>query len=354
MPPYADFSTVNATASAADTTRAKMTYTYDSCKRLTKVDADVSNADATYGYNSVGSLGTMRYRNSVETAYTYNTRNQLNQMATTGGASASFQYHSAGWPAARQLAISGLRNRMQETIGANSRTVDYDYDRLNRLTQETINGTASVRYDGKTPVGGSGSDMDGYDLVGNRQSRRSTVVGVASTPSKVSYDLSDRLDNDTNPSSLSTYFDPNGNTLKPDLDGNGVVDSTESAYTYTYNLENHLTGVNDGAGKTITIVYDGDGNRVTKMVDALGTANDSTTTYVLDDRNLTGYAQVLEERDASGNTLVRYVYGLDLISQTRNTGTVGSPVWTTHYLRLRWLGNESTCITSRTCSATRH
>ena len=33
------------------------------------------------------------------------------------------------------------------------------------------------------------------------------------------------------------------------------------------------------------------------------------------------YAQVLEERDGDGNLLVRYVYGHDLISQTRGNVT---------------------------------
>ena len=46
-------------------------------------------------------------------------------------------------------------------------------------------------------------------------------------------------------------------------------------------------------------------------------ARHSTTWYLEDDRNPTGYAQVVEERDASENTLVTYVYGLDLVSQKR-------------------------------------
>ena len=40
------------------------------------------------------------------------------------------------------------------------------------------------------------------------------------------------------------------------------------------------------------------------------------TTYLVDSNR--DYAQVLEERDSSGNLLVRYVYGHDLISQTRS------------------------------------
>ena len=51
---------------------------------------------------------------------------------------------------------------------------------------------------------------------------------------------------------------------------------------------NHVINVNNG---TILITYDGDGNRVSKTIAATGT----TTYYLLDDRNPSGYVQVLEE-----------------------------------------------------------
>ena len=65
-----------------------------------------------------------------------------------------------------------------------------------------------------------------------------------------------------------------------------------------------------------TLVYDGDGNRVKKTV---GT---TTTYYLVDDRNPTGYAQVLEEQPTAGGTpTVTYSYALDLLNQARG-GTV--------------------------------
>jgi hypothetical protein len=54
--------------------------------------------------------------------------------------------------------------------------------------------------------------------------------------------------------------------------------------------------MNSGA---VTIVYDGDGNRVAKTVGGV------TTQYLVDDLNPTGYAQVVEESSAArsrGNT----------------------------------------------------
>lgn len=61
------------------------------------------------------------------------------------------------------------------------------------------------------------------------------------------------------------------------------------------------------------IIYDGDGNRVAKTVGGV------TTRYLVDDRNHTGYAQVLEEI-VGGTVQRRYTYGLDLISQNQATG----------------------------------
>lgn len=59
----------------------------------------------------------------------------------------------------------------------------------------------------------------------------------------------------------------------------------------------------------MTIVYDGDGNRVSKTTGGI------TTKYLVDDGNLTGYAQVLEE--TVGATVQRvYTYGLNRISQS--------------------------------------
>src|ERR1019366_9190901 len=56
------------------------------------------------------------------------------------------------------------------------------------------------------------------------------------------------------------------------------------------------------------------GNRVAKTVGG------ATTRYLVDDRNLTGYAQVLEE--IVGGAVQRvYTYGLNRISQSQASGT---------------------------------
>jgi RHS repeat-associated protein len=68
-----------------------------------------------------------------------------------------------------------------------------------------------------------------------------------------------------------------------------------------------MTSFNGGA---VTMVYDGDGNRVAK------TAGGVTTEYLIDDSNPTGLPQVAEEV-VGGAVARRYVYGTNRISQTQ-------------------------------------
>jgi YD repeat-containing protein len=80
--------------------------------------------------------------------------------------------------------------------------------------------------------------------------RTSTVSAVPNQTS--TYDANDRLNSDT--------YDDNGNT------------KASNGKSYNYDFENKLTSTSDG----ITIVYDGDGNRVAKTV------NGQTTFYLVD------------------------------------------------------------------------
>jgi hypothetical protein len=77
-------------------------------------------------------------------------------------------------------------------------------------------------------------------------------------------------------------YDANGNTTSYE-DGTATQD--------LYDAENRLIK----RGSTIEIGYDHEGNRVKK------TANSVTTYYLLDDRNLSGYVQVLAEYSNTAN-----------------------------------------------------
>ena len=109
---------------------------------------------------------------------------------------------------------------------------------------------------------------------------------AALPPQSFTYDADDRISGDT--------FDANGNTL------------TSGGVTYTYDFEDRLLTTSSG----VTIVYDGDGNRISESAAGV------TTKYLVDDQTHTGYAQVAEEL-VSGVVTAQYTYGPMRISQRR-------------------------------------
>jgi RHS repeat-associated protein len=160
------------------------------------------------------------------------------------------------------------------------RTVNYGYDNLYRLTNETI---------AADPAGMSGAVSYGYDAVGNRTQKVSTLPGYPG--GLVNYNANDQLATDA--------YDNEGNTTASS--GNG----------YVYDFENHLIQANGN-----TYAYDGDGIRVQKIVAGLGTNS------LVDALNPTGYPQVLTEtyffRTSSSEISHQYVYGLERLSEVRN------------------------------------
>jgi YD repeat-containing protein len=185
-----------------------------------------------------------------------------------------------------QLGTAGNRTNLSDTVNGSARTYAWKYDNLYRLTNETINGSS--------PFGSVGYR---YDRVGNRTNRTSTITGVV-TNQTFSYTTNDWLTSDG--------YDNNGNT------------TNSAGATYRYDWANRLTNYVNGT-TNLTIVYDADGNRMSKTLGA------ATTLYLVGLQNLTGYAQVLEELIVSGgatNLTRAYTYGPDLISQRHSNGAV--------------------------------
>jgi YD repeat-containing protein len=137
-----------------------------------------------------------------------------------------------------------------------------------------------------------GAHSAGYtmDKVGNRTARTSDVLGVPSR-SQAQFDTRDRLvsDRDENGAPRLFSWDVNGNTMlgETSLAGTAPVQQSEE-----YDFENRLIR-RTTAKRVITILYDGDGNRVQRTV--LENGATTVTRFLVDDRNPTGYAQVLEE-----------------------------------------------------------
>jgi RHS repeat-associated protein len=161
-------------------------------------------------------------------------------------------------------------------VNGTGRTFSWGYNPVYRLKQETMSGGSPA-----------GPLSYGLDLVGNRTNRTSTISGL--TNQNFTFNTNDWLTSDS--------YDSNGNT------------TSSSGIASQYDPLDHMTNYNSGA---VLITYDGDGNRVRKTVGS------TTTLYVWDDRNPSGYPQVVEEWTGSGgvtNLSRVYDYGLQLIRQ---------------------------------------
>jgi RHS repeat-associated protein len=253
---------------SSNTGGTSVNYSYDALNRLSAVtDNRLAPGTTTYGYDNVGNLQTVTYPNAVTHLYAYDALNRLGNLSIATQASTLASYAYTLGPSGNRTAVADLGGRQ----------VNYMYDALYRLTRETVTGGA---------VNGTATYQ--YDPVGNRLSRLSTLPPGGPTTS--AYDANDRL--------TTEAYDANGSAI------------VSNAIGYTYDFENRLIQATNGT----SIVYDGDGNRVAE------TAGGVPTQYLVDDRNLTGYAQVLEE--IVGGTVQRvYTYGLNRLSESQASGT---------------------------------
>ena len=287
------------TVRSSNTNGVSIDYSYDSLNRLSTVTDNRSNGTTSYSYDNVGNLSGYQYANGVQTNFTYDALNRLvNTGSVTGAVLSNYAY---------QLGAAGNRLFISE-IG--TRRVSYGYDAVYRLKSETVSGDSVSANNGAINYQ--------YDAVGNRVSRTSSIASVP--PSSNSYDQNDRLNTD--------QYDANGDTKVSGIN------------SYEYDFEDRISSVNHGA---IAIVYDGDGNRVSKN------SNGVVTKYLVDTNNLTGFAQVFEELDG-GNSVGRiYVYGEHLISQSQ----IVNAVWTQSFYgydgqgSVRFLTDATGAVTDR-------
>lgn len=268
---------LNVTSSNAS--GALMNYTYDVDDRLATVTDKrllahgATSGITSYNYDPAGNLLNFTYPNTVQSAYTYDTLNRLLKMQNTCGSSAGCG--GAGAQVASFTYTLGSAGNRLSVAELSGRASAYGYDGLYRLTSETIS---------SDPASQNGTVSYTYDPVTNRTQQSSSIPAILST-GVVAYDANDRL--------VTSPYDANGNLLFSGT-GNNV-----------YDFENRL--VQSGA---VSIVYDGDGNRVSETVAGV------TTSYLVDTQNPTGYPQVLDEL-INGSVTRTYAYGLKRISQTQ-------------------------------------
>lgn len=278
----------------------RLSYSHDALNRLATV-VDPNAGTTSYGYDAVGNLSGFVLPNDVLNLYEYDSLNRLTNLTARRFLNTLASYAYTVNPSGHRVTATEtlFRNPLNPVPYTINRL--YRYDATYRLTNETIN----------TPQLTTPATLNyAYDAVGNRVDLLSTLAEIPSA--SYGYDLNDRLTSDT--------YDNNGNTLT--APGFGMAQPDR------YDFENRLIE-RTVAGKTVSIVYDGDGNRVRKTVTTA--TNTVTTLYLVDTMNLTGYAQVLEEHislNSQPSTLNRvYALGLTLLSQDQ----LLNGVWTVRY-----------------------
>ena len=237
-------------------------YVWDADNRLQTVTDNRTNGATTYSYDATSQVSSFAYPNGVTQSFGYDLRDRTTSLSL--GSIANY---------VQSFSNSGHKTGVMELSG---RAPAYQYDQIWRLTQETIAGD---------PVSAKNGVLTYMlDPVGNRKSLTSTLAALPNQSS--TYDADDRLQSDT--------YDANGNTL------------SSGGTNYSYEFEDRLVSTSNGA----TIVYDGDGNRVSETISGV------TTKYLVDDLTPTHYAQVAEET-VNGAVTAQFAYGLMRISQNR-------------------------------------
>jgi len=271
---------------------ANVSYTYDNLNRLSTVtDNRLGGATTTYTYDNASNVQSITYPNGVQTIFHYDQSNRVSGVATQAS---GYLYQ---------------RDPMGNLTGAtelSGRTVNWTYDGIHRLTNETI--TAD-------PASKDGSVSYGLDPVGNRNSVVSSLGGVSS--GTWSYNADDQRSSES--------YDANGNA------------QSVSGKLFGFNTQNELIEANSGA---VRMVYDALGNRVSK------TANGVTTQYLVDDLSPTGVPQVIDEL-TNGVVTRTYTYGLRRISEDQ----IVNKAWAASYFgydgggSVRQLTNSAGAIT---------
>jgi RHS repeat-associated protein len=293
---------------SSNTNGASLSYSYDADDRLsTAVDnglqAQGGAGVTSYGYDPGGNLTAYIYSNTVQTSYSYDTLNRLTSTQSSCGTAAS-GCATPGSPMASFVYTLDAAGNRTNVVELNGRSVTYGYDNDYRLTSEMISKDVSQ----------NGSIAYTYDAGGNRTQITSSVPAIPSSGT-LTYDANDR--------STTDPYDNNGNLLNS---GTG---------TNTWEFENRL--IQDG---NVSIIYDGDGNRVSE------TASGVTTKYLVDTMNPTGYAQVVDEL-VNGSVSRTYAYGLQRISENQLIGGVWTPSFYGYdgHGSVRFLTNSSALVT---------
>ena len=289
-----------------DVTIMHLKYTYDWLNRMEQVIEVDDNQNETvvtvYSYDANGNREELSYPNiGLSTSYSYNSANQLESLTNVKKGIELSKYEYAYF-------LSGNQKRKTEKIaGEPERTTEYTYDGLNRLaTVNELTDNIITTYQ--------------YDAYNNRN-KMTVDNGANSYTVDYDYNKNNWLQSETKRigelEEITRYsYDDNGNMI---YKGKEVIKPAAANESEQYQL--YITGNNPGkdacfyeydgfnqliqaveGDKTIRYIYNGDGLRISKSV------NNVITNYILDGAN------VIAELNENNDITSEYLRGVNLIA----------------------------------------
>ncbi|RII28372.1 MAG: hypothetical protein CXR31_00300 [Geobacter sp.] len=238
-----------------DATGKTTTNSYDTMNRLVKV-TDPLNHITTYSYDANGNRSAVTDANGNSTIYSYNDQGQVVTVKDALDNITTYTYGGSSGTGCPSCGGSGGNNLIGLT-DAKGQTTSFQYDFMNRLTQESdpLQKVTSYAYDTAGNLAAK-ADANGASLAYIHDSLK-RLTGI-------------------------TY--PDGSTVTYTYDPAGRIQSAANGnitYTYGYDAANRITSVSDSRGYTITYQYDTLGNR-TQMNVLANTADQRITSYSYD------------------------------------------------------------------------
>jgi RHS repeat-associated protein len=328
-------------------------YTYDDLNRLTTISYPDSTT-AVYGYDNLSRITAATNQNGT-VSFSYNNRGQVSSTTDVTSQTLAYGYDENGNRTSLSLGGSAYAtyeydvvNRLKKITDSSALYVDYDYDAIDRLTIRSLpNGvTTNYEYDGLSRLKRI-HDVKGAANVADRQYSYNTASQISQLIDPTGtrtfgYDTVDRLTSATGSQGASFGYDDVGNRTSQgsstysygsfnrlssisgypakdftyDANGNVVSEYVgPKALTFAYDFENRLKWaevvtpgsiVQPPTQTTVTYKYDALGRRVQRSP-----SNGSAVNFVNDGQ------EVIEDRDTSGTSLIRYLNGPGIDNKVR-------------------------------------
>lgn len=276
-------------------------YKKDSTKIIkSKFSQSGTTNENTYEYNALDQNTAVKDSKGKTYRFDYDEKGNVRAYTAGNDAGSAFTYDVTG-----KVMSLDIGNTNNDSILSES----YKYDENDNRTEITsykadgsVDGTTSYVYDSldqllkETLPDGTVKEY-GYNGFGNRTSVKVTEPGKSAVQTNAEFNIGNELvkfGNDT------IKYDENGNRLE------------DGKYTYTWNAADQLTSITKkGESKAFaTYKYDADDRRIEKNV------NGTITRFYYDGDSI----NPLYETDGNGNVLRSYVYSIDGIRLSMQTG----------------------------------